>query len=108
MSQYFVNPVQYDKAKLKYSDVLERMDRIVFPDGKSSLKSMTSDEADNAILNAFEERLNQGTLPANFRYFLSQYSDDYIDIDSILTVRKMILEIEKHKTNIWDNIKKKR
>lgn len=108
MSQYIVNPVLYDKAKLKYSDVLERMDKIVFPDGKSSLKSMTSDEADDAILNAFEERLHQGTLPGNLRYFLSQYCDDNIDIDSIPTIRKMIFEIEKHKTNIWSNIKKKK
>ena len=97
MYQTFFDRIVFGRAKRSCPDVLKRMDVIIERRtgvGKSLTNVDNYEEADNAVCNALEACLSQGSAFENLLFFGRACG---ISLDDTQTERWMIKEIAKHK-----------
>lgn len=99
MSQYFLNSLQFDTAKIRHQASLKKLSRELF-EGKREILQLSSDQVDEEIVSKLEKYLGQGSVPENLEYFAAQFPNLKISFDDVKTVQGMVLEIHKHSHEI--------
>ena len=106
MSQNFFTNLIFERAKTENLDALRKIDSIIFPAHERSLMDMTSDEADQAIADALEQRLHQGTIPGNLCFFLEEFSGGQFSLKDSILPAKMAILIDEHRDFLKEQIEK--
>ena len=103
MSQMFFKELHLMNARLRHQKQLQQMDRVLFPQGGSSLldESLPPDQAETAVMQALESRLHQGTVMGNLIAYLLAYSPGHTRQElELLTVPELFAEISKNRDAI--------
>lgn len=99
MSQYFLNSLQFDTAKIRHQAALQKLDQELFG-GKGQIFQLSSEQVDEALVKKIEDYLKQGSIPENLEYFATQFPELKINLDNVNTVKGKILELHRHTDRI--------
>lgn len=101
-----IDKYSFDTAKRRKSDVIKKMDELLFRDGSESLLEMDVVSANAKIAEYLKHCANNDTIPGSFRTFANCFSDGRVKIDYSDTIMKMVSKIMSARDTIWNNIEK--
>lgn len=99
-----VDQLTIDTAKMNRTDVLKEIDKLLFPDGSTSILHMNADQVNVELEKAIKSWTHKSTLTGGFINFAKQYGNDAIKIEYTDTVQGIVKKINQSKELIKKNL----